>query len=125
MTTIPMSAADRRAHEAASYVRRPSDAFLVDYDRGFGDELMSLSRVPVDARVDVKATVAGLQRFPGRTRMVLADSNGTTVNVVIASNHVVGRAPEVGSRIQLRGHVTQQTPSTPKGLAGYAMRVVA
>mgnify|MGYP001059119030 CR=1 FL=1 len=101
------------------------DEFLVDYDRGLGGELMSLSRVPVDARVDVTAQVTGLKRFGDRLRMVLSDSNAAAVNVVILTAKVVGQQPEVGSRVQLRGHVTQQIPGMPKGVAAYALRVGA
>ncbi|WP_255951581.1 hypothetical protein [Streptomyces odontomachi] len=123
--TDTISAADVAAHASASHVRQSGD-FLVDYDRGLGaGDPVPLAKVPVDARVDVTATVTGLKRFPGRVRMVLSDRNGATVSVVVPADHVAGRHPEIGSRIRLRGHVTQQTPQMPKGVAGYALRVVA
>lgn len=120
-----MSAADRAAHEAASYVRRPADpsAFLVDCGALGAGRPKPLGDVPVDAPVTVTAQVASVEPYFGRTRMVLVDGDGHQVAALVKSR--IERAPKAGARIELRGHVVQASPQLPKGLSAYAMRVVS
>ena len=127
-----MSEADRRAHELASYVRRPASTLgnlAVERRSILGTGETTLDRVPVGVPVTVTATIAGLRTFSGRVRMVLDDGQGGSANVVVDSSKVVaafrgtGTPPRVGARVELHGVVTPPVGSMPKGIEAHAVRV--